>query len=277
MQKQNKSIYINKNNVCHYLVNKFELGYNSYIGYTGILRVVEITNFLAGDLSMRKYLIPVLGAMMLAGISVSAFAAATPTTELSWVVTVSMNDVEIDLTRADTDNGLRNWGTFAPNANAFSDGEGGNPRLTLSNLGNATIDYGVQASVSATSGTAWTLGTTLGDTGMDQCVLAGIFTRPLGVGESEPPNPEYERDLVLADFGDEDVLGGTMVYGDDTTPNVLARNDTGTDDDDWYFEPYDCPTSNSERSLRLLLQMPDLGSNTAQMEFLITIGARVSS
>ena len=218
---------------------------------------------------MKRTLIALLGLALIAGFATSAFAA---TTELVWDISVTLNDNPIDLNRAGTDDGTRNWGAQQPDNDVFSSLSEGNPRLTLDNQGYATIDYG--ASVAATT---WAFGTTLGDTAVDQCVLAGVFTRPLGVGETPAPgDPVYERDLGIGDFGDEDVLGGTTVYGDDATPNVLAVNDTGSDDDALFFKPYNCSSDLSERSLRFLLQTPATGS-AASETLTVTVTAQVSS
>ena len=223
---------------------------------------------------MKKRILGTLGLVLFTGTVTQSFAA--PVTDLNWTVSVTMNVYPIDLTR-DPSDGSIDWGVVAPNTDNPSNLAQGQPRLTLWNRGYVTIDYGVAVSVSSPSGTAWALGTSLGDTGLNRCVLAGIFTRPLNVGESDPPDPNYERDLIVADFGDEDVLGALTIYGDDVTPNVLARNDTGTDDDALFFKPYNCTSNNSTRSLRLLLQTPDYGSEGQEQQFVINITAQVSS
>lgn len=212
--------------------------------------------------------------------------AASGRENVGYEISVAITTLPIDLARNDDDPGQFSFGTVDFNTDEFSNLSGGTPRCTLQNLGWATVDYGVSVVARPVTPTAdaWTLGTVLGDTGPNRCVLAGIFTRPLvstdDIPEIEDPVDElpYKRDLVLEDFGDEDVLGPTVKYADDATPDVLARNDTGVEgeDDAVDMKGFNASPPNTQRSLRFMLQTVHFGTTSWDQEFLVTLSARIA-
>lgn len=157
------------------------------------------------------------------------------------------------------------FGRLAFGSDNLSNQPMGMPRCSVGYYGYDTIDYLVQASVSG----GWTLGSALGDVGIDRCVIAGIFTAAL----LESEFPVYGRDLVMSDFADDDVLGATAVRA---TTDVLARNNSNPDPDDYeevkgYHVIGGLP--NSDRSMRFLFQTPlaDTTGNSHSIQIIFTV------
>lgn len=178
-------------------------------------------------------------------------------------IVVTFDVSEIDLTAIVPD--YLHFGYVAPGSTVLSNQIEGNPRCTIQNNGYATVDYTANASV-----TGWTLGTFLGDTGPDRCVIAAIFTAP--ILESQIPFP-WGRNLEAADFGNEDVVGLVPKVATDI---VLARNNTRPDPDDPdILKGFAVNPMDSVRSLRFLVQAPAGVVFEPEQIFTITIGAVV--
>lgn len=211
---------------------------------------------------MRRTLLAVMAVAVIAGMTVSAQAGTT----LTFPITVTFNADSINLSVTGTP--LATWGQVGPSTNNFSNQAAGEIRHTVTQNGWAKIDFNALA----TCATGWTLASTIGgNTAANTCVVAGIFTG----ATVEDPVPAG-RVLVLADFGNEDVLGSTAIQASAT---VLARNDSNPDPDDTpaikgYSVP-DVPGGYTTRSARYLLQAPPSvsGAGTAQQTITIVIGA----
>lgn len=177
------------------------------------------------------------------------------------IITLDAGDIDLS---AIVPNDLH-FGYAAPGSAVLSNQYEGNPRCTIQNNGFAIVDYTVSAQI-----TGWTLGAHLGDTGPSQCVIAAIFTSP--ILESQIPFP-WGRDLEIADFGDEDIIGPVSKVA---TATVLARNDTRPDPDDPIpLKGFAVSPVDSVRSLRFLVQAPEGIVFEPEQAFSITIGAVV--
>ncbi|MCD4814529.1 hypothetical protein K8S19_12665 [bacterium] len=162
-----------------------------------------------------------------------------------------------------------------PAMDVFSNQVQGHPRCTIESRGYATVHFTVHANMeSILGGSGWIMGTTLDDVGLDQCVVAAIFTQPLTLADD--PSGVYARDLNLLDFADNDVIGP---MGKTATTDVLARDNSAPDpDDEEYVKGYNVTPwpDYAIRSLRFLFRMPYgwMGPVEDQM-LVITIGAVV--
>jgi len=215
---------------------------------------------------MKRILLALLGVAMLMGLASVSMAA---TSELFWNITVSVASDPIDLTRDPLDTGIQTWGPLNYNTEYFSNNADGNPRMTLSNIGYATIDYSAYVTATANNwGFNGPLGVGNGGNGADTCVLAGVFCEPL---VNTSPNPVFNHSLVLADFGNEDIMNNGLKFADDITPLVYTRPG-----EDAQFLPYNVPSNLSTRNLRLYILTPTFPSATTSAVLHIVIGARVA-
>lgn len=221
---------------------------------------------------MRRTLLVALAVALISGMAVSTFAASG-VTSITWPISISFGAYDIDLV-SDSPDPL-SYGIVAPDVDILSNNTGGQNRITLHNAGYATIDYTVAAACSNTdtglSTTPWNLGATIGSNGADTAVLAAIFTAPVLASEQAAP---YGRDIAVADFADNDVLGGTAVVASLT--NLFE--DTPVDQI-WQsgYNVSTVPTGDTVRSLRFLLQTPtSLSAGTSVPVLLnVTVGAQL--
>jgi hypothetical protein len=196
---------------------------------------------------------------LLMGWGVAIFMAmagsAEATTSQTFGIVVSVAGSPVDLQSEGSSN--LSFGIVAAGSNTTSNHEQGNPRCTVTNVGYATLDYTVVASIAnsaGASGSTWALGTTLGGAGgpaANTAVLAAIFTAAVTTGDSPFP---AGRDLFPADFGDEDVVNGNTKTAD---ANVLARNNTlPAPEDAESVKGYNVSPASATRSLRFLFEAP---------------------
>ncbi|MEW6517017.1 MAG: hypothetical protein AB1439_08940 [candidate division FCPU426 bacterium] len=208
--------------------------------------------------------------ILAASLGMGAMAAAAPVISVAWPIGIAVAYGEIDLVAITNS---MHFGWVAPGSAVFSNQPQGLPRCTISNHGYAVVDYTVSATITSAGGPAWILGPTLGSAGYDTCVIAAIFTKPLDTASDFTGG--YSRDLVLADFGDNDVLSGMpLVAGTD----VLARDNSNVDPDDpenvkgYNVQPVPGMT---ERSLRFMVLTPTIVSSSDEQFFNVVIGAQV--
>ncbi len=214
---------------------------------------------------MRRTLYAVLAVALIAGLAASAQAGTT----LQFPITVIFNADQINLTTDVVD--PLTWGTVGADQDILSNRAGGQIRINVENIGYSRVDYTVLGACT----TGWTLTQALDPTGDNNCTLAGIFTAP--VLEAENPGT-YGRDLVIGDFAANDIVPTAAAAQASAT--VLARDDTGTDDDPVYMKGFNVPENvggTTVRSLRFMLQTPQsvAGSGTAEQTINVTLGGTV--
>lgn len=204
-----------------------------------------------------------LGIILNQGILHGATIPPSALPEEGHPILVTLAEGPIDLTAIME---FLHFGWTAPSSTVFSNQIQGNPRCTIQNTGDATIDYTVAASISG----GWTMGTSLGDFGTDRCVVAAIFTGAVLPSEEAYP---YGRELNYADFGDNDVLGPLPLQA---TMNVLARDNTAVDPDDPdVIKGFNVMPLFSTRSLRFMVETPSSDNTGIEQTINITIGAVV--
>lgn len=217
---------------------------------------------------MRKKILFMIYLAIIMNTALVGQVAVAATTSITWPIGIIIAAGPIDLHAIVPP---MHFGWVGLSNNIFSNQVQGNPRCTIENRGYATIDYTVSATITS-SGFSWAMGSTLGNVGVDQCVVAAIFTA--AILESEVPFPDG-RDLVLPDFANNDVVRSIAVTA---TTNIFARDNSGLDPDDPEFvKGYNVPAvpSQSVRSLRFLVQTPTMDTTGAEQFFNITIGAIV--
>ncbi len=206
-------------------------------------------------------IIMVISIMFFPGFLSAATFQPTPSQGDEHPILVTLADGPIDL-HATVD--FLHFGWTAPSSTVFSNQREGNPRCTIKNLGDATIDYMVQATISG----GWILGTVLGDVGPDRCVVAAIFTA--AVLSSEVPFPDG-RELNYGDFGNNDVLSPVPLQA---TTDILARDNTAPDPDDPDSKKgFGVTPLDSIRSLRFMVETPTGDNFGVEQIINITIGA----
>jgi hypothetical protein len=195
--------------------------------------------------------------LLLAG-TVSALAATTGNTSLTYGIIVNIAAFSIDLQGATTD---VSWGTILPGSTVFSNLTGGQPRSTITQNGYATVTLAVSATVTAVNAAdpSWALTPNL-PTGINQARLSGIFTLPLT--SADAPSPDLGHDLVATDFGPEDVITGVAQMASNT---VFSRPGEAA-----IYQGF-AVTSGSPRSLRYMLNAPLGGSTIAPQRIAVTI------
>ncbi len=187
-----------------------------------------------------------------------------PDSPLTFPLSFEVVANEIDLVAYENE---LNFGGIWAGQNAYSNQAEGHPRCTVENRGYATVDF----TVSATCGTGWTLGSTLGDYGQDRVVLAGVFTAPAIESESAFPNG---RDLAGVNFGDNDVITALQNIASQT---VLAidpgAGGTNGDDSDLVKGFNVVPYASQIRHLRFMVQAPTSDTTGVEQTVVIIIGA----
>ncbi len=221
---------------------------------------------------MRRTLLVALAVALISGMAVSTFAASG-VTSITWPISIQFGQYDIDLRSGSLD--PLTYGIVGPNADVLSNTTGGQNRITLSNLGYATINY--TASVVCSNPNTWTttspwiMAAAVDGNTVNTAVLAGIFTAPVIASEQAAP---YGRDLAISNFGDEDVLGSAAIEA-----SLTRLFWQGGTDPDWMsgYNVSTFPTGSTERSIRFLMQAPsDLEATySTSVIFNVTIGAVV--
>ncbi len=192
----------------------------------------------------------------------SVLPAADRTDKIGSIYPISIelnNDLVIAALMSDSPDPV-SFGRVPFNSSNLSNQLAGKPRFTIHYNGYDTIDYAVKAEISG----GWTLGATIGDVGVNKCVIAGIFTAPVLASELSAP---YGRDLVVADFDNNDVLGNTPTAA--SLSNLFADNGA----DPFWMSGYSVstvPTGSTQRSMRFLFQTPTIDSTGTTHTIFIT-------
>lgn len=208
--------------------------------------------------------------ILAASLGMGEAAIAAPAISVAWPIGIAVATDAIDLVAIISP---LHFGWVAPGSAVFSNQPQGLPRCTISNHGYAVIDYTASATITSASGPAWMLGPALGSAGFDTCVVAAIFTKPLDTASDYYGG--YSRDLVLADFGNNDVLSGVPLVA---STDALARDNSNDDPDDeenvkgYNVQPLPGMT---ERSMRFMVQTPTMVSSSNEQFITVVIGAQV--
>ncbi|MBN1596283.1 hypothetical protein JW933_10185 [candidate division FCPU426 bacterium] len=214
---------------------------------------------------MRKVLIAAIG-IALIGLASSSFAALGyqhgQTIDFPITITVG-STYELEATVE-----AQSWGTIPYGTDNFSNQGYGMPRAVVRNIGFLPCTLQAVGNVWAGSEpTTWTMGTTIGSAANNQGVLAGIFT-------VANDSTQGGRDLVLGDFGDEDVLPISTASGGPATPLKATDTILASATDPATVNGVNVPWGD-ERTMRFLCQSPTEGTLTAgiQQEITVTIVA----
>lgn len=228
---------------------------------------------------MKKILLSVCAAVLVAGLASSSFAAETAQ---MYRIYVNINSADIDLTGASD----YSWGAIAPGTDSYSNDAQGQPRATVTQAGYATIDLNASYYISAT-GTAWTANdddytTSPAMTVANNVRIAGIFTAPLNAAQyaiddllddgvaNLSVNADYYLDVDNTHFADDDILPAGAAFTPRASTTVLAR--TG---EQAQFLGSGVTPANNTRNLRFRVDAPPAGSSTDTQTIHIIIQGQI--